>query len=159
MRTGSGDLPPLLLIEPDQGLQALFTALLTEEGYDLVLANSFEEGFRLVEEQAVALVLADVWMGRTSQDLEHVHALRARVYPVPVALLTRVPLPTSAKPEAFAFVLPLPFNLDACLSLIATTLNTPLSAEQHAQAQVVHQLAAAIEAGDLEALERCIPTM
>jgi CheY-like chemotaxis protein len=152
MRLGSGDAPPLLLIEPDHGLQALFTALLSEEGYGLVLATSFEEGFRLVEEQTFALVLADVWMGHASLDLEQAHALRAGVYPVPVAILSRVPLPPSAKPVAFAFVLPLPFNLDTCLSLIATTLNTPLNAQQEAQAQVVDHLLEAIEAGDWQAL-------
>lgn len=132
-----GDVPPLLLIEPDPGLRRLFTTFLTEEGYDLVLASTLEEAFRLVEVQTFALVLADGWMGHASSDLEQAHALRARVYPVPVAALARLPLPASTKPEAFAFVLLLPFNIDVCLSLIATTLNTPLNVAQQARAQIV----------------------
>lgn len=152
MRTESEDTPALLLIEEDPGLQALFTALLTDEGYELAVAATFEEGFRLVEEQTFALVLAEVRGGHAFPDLQQAHALRARIYPVPVAVLSRLPLPPTAKAAAFAFVLPLPFDLDTCLSLIATTLNTPLNQAQQAQAQVVQRLLEAIEAGDWEAL-------
>lgn len=147
MSTGSGDAPPLLLIEENPGLRSLFTDLLTEEGYDLVLASSLTESFRRVEEQTFALVLADVVVGLGSPDLQRVQSLRARIYPVPVAVLARLPLPPAAKQTEFAFVLPLPFTIEACLSLIATTLNTPLSAEQHTQAQIVQRLLEAIEAG------------
>ena len=132
MRTGSENTPPLLLIEPDPDLQTFFTALLREEGYALVPVATLEEGFGLVEEQAFALVLAEVRVGHAFPDLQQVQALRARDYPVPVAVLARLPLPPSAKPTEFAFVLPLPFNIEACLGLIATTLNTPLNATQHA---------------------------
>ena len=152
MQTETEDTPALLLIEEDPGLRRFFIDLLTEEGYGLVVAATFEEGFRLVEEQSFALVLADVRGGHTSTDLQQAHALRVRIYPVPVAVLSRLPLPPTAKAAAFAFVLPLPFNIDECLGLIATTLTKPLSAAQQAQAQVVRRLLAAIEAGDWQAL-------
>jgi CheY-like chemotaxis protein len=152
MRKGSGNGPLLLLIEEDPGLQSLFTELLTEEGYELVCARSLEEGFRRVEEQTFALVLADVFLGPSSRELPRTHALRSRIYPVPLALLAHLPLPLTEKQTDFAFVLPLPFNIEDCLSQIATTLDTPLSAEHHAQAQVVQRLLEAIEAGNWEAM-------
>lgn len=152
MRTGSGDVPLLLLIEEDPGLRSLFTDLLTGEGYALAFASSLEEGFQRVDEQTFSLVLADVFLGPASPELQRAHMLRARIYPVPLAVLARLSLPPTEKQTDFAFVLPLPFSIEACLSLIATTLNRPLSAEQHAQAQVVHRLLETIEAGDWEAL-------
>lgn len=152
MQTEVVDTPSLVLIEDDPGLRRFFLDLLTEEGYELVVAATFEEGFRLVGEQTFALVLADVRVDHTFPDPQQAQALRARIYPVPVAVLSRLPLPPTAKAAAFAFVLPLPFDLDACLSLIATTLNTPLNQAQQAQAKVVQRLLAAIEAGDWQAL-------
>jgi CheY-like chemotaxis protein len=148
----SGDVPPLLLIEADRNLQALFTALLADEGYNLVLASSLEEAMEQVEKQAFALVLAEVFPGAASLDLLRARALRSLIYPVPLALLSRLPLPKTEKQTDFAFVLPMPFNIEECLSLIATTLNTPLSVEQQAQAQVFQRLLAAIEALDWEGL-------
>jgi DNA-binding NtrC family response regulator len=138
---------PLLLIEDDPGLRSLFTELLTEEGYNLVFAGSLEESFRCVEEQSFALVLADVFLGPDSPDLARAHALRARIYPVPLALLAHLPLPPTEKQTDFSFVLSMPFDIEDCLRLIASTIHTPLSAEHHAQAQVVHRLLEAIETG------------
>ena len=131
MRIGARD-APLLLIEEDPGLRSLFTDLLTAEGYDLVCAGSLEESFRRVEEQSFALILADVSLRRGSPDLARAHALRARIYPVPLALLVRLPLPPTAKQADFAFVLPMPFEIEDCLRLIASTVPPPLSAEQQA---------------------------
>lgn len=152
MPTEAVGTPALLLIEDDPGLRRFFLDLLTEEGYELVVAATFEDGFRLVGEQTFDLVLADVRVGHAFPDLQQAQALRARIYPVPVAVLPRLPLPPTAKAAAFAFVLPLPFDLDACLGLIATTLTTPLNQAQQAQAQVVQRLLEAIEAGDWQAL-------
>jgi CheY-like chemotaxis protein len=152
MHIGSGDPPSLLLIEDDPSLRSLFTDFLTEEGYDPIFALSLEEGFRRVEEQSFALILADVFLGPRSQDLAHAHALRARVYPAPLALLASLPLPSLEKLTDFAFVLPMPFDIADCLSLIATTIHTPLNVEQQAQAQVVQRLLEGIEARDWEAL-------
>jgi len=152
MNTGAWGAPPLLIAEGDQSLRSLFTDLLTEEGYELVFASSLEDAARLVDEQAFALVMVDLFVGRASLDLTRVRALRTRSYPVPLAVLTRLPLPAPVSQADCAFVLPLPFDIEACLSLIATTINAPLNAEQHAQAQVVQRLVEAIEAGDWEAL-------
>lgn len=101
MHTKSEGVPLLLLIEEDPGLQRLFTDFLTEEGYDLVCAASLEKGFRRVEEQTFALVLVDVFLGPASTELARAQALRARIYPIPLALLAR---------------LPLPFSIEACLA-------------------------------------------
>ena len=152
MRIGSGDTPLLLLIEDDPDLRSLFTDLLTAEGYDLVCAGSLEEGFRRVEEQSFALVLADVCLGIVSADLVRARALCTRIYPVPLALLACLPLPPTEQRAEFAFVLPMPFEIEDCLRLVASAIHSPLNAVQHAQEQVVHQLVAAIEAGDWEAL-------
>ena len=111
-----------------------------------------------MEEQTFALVMADVFLGPSSSDLQLAHTLRSRIYPVPLAVLARLPLPPTEKQADFAFVLPLPFNIEACLSLIATTINTPLSAEQQAQTQVVQRLIEAIEAGTGKLWQSCIPT-
>jgi CheY-like chemotaxis protein len=141
-----------LLIEADADLRSLFTELLTGEGYDLICAVSLEEGFQRVEEQTFALVLADVFISSTSPELRRAHALRNRIYPVPLALLAHLALPPTEQSTDFSFVLPLPFELEDCLSLIATTLNQPLSLEQRAQAQVVQRLLEAINVGDWQAV-------
>ena len=149
----SGDAPPLLLIEGDGDLQALFTEALTDEGYRVSFASSLEQAFRLAEEQSFALILADLFISRsTAPDLERIRALRSRMYPIPLILLTRLPLSTPANLEDFAFVLPMPFDLEECLSLIALTINTPLTAEQQRQAQTFHHLLEAIEAGDWQSM-------
>jgi CheY-like chemotaxis protein len=116
MRPGAGNVPRLLLIEADADLRSLFTELLTGEGYDLICAVSLEEGFQRVEEQTFALVLADVFLGPASTELARAQALRACIYPIPLALLARLPLPPTAKQADFAFVLPLPFSIEACLA-------------------------------------------
>jgi DNA-binding response OmpR family regulator len=125
MLPGSEDAPRLLMVEDDWSLRSLFTDLLTAEGYALTFASSLEEAMRLADGRAFALILVDLFVGHPAPDLPRLCALRARSFPVPLAVLTYLPLPDLAHLVEVAFVLPMPFDIDACLSLIATTLRAP----------------------------------
>lgn len=153
MRTAPARSVPLLVVEADADLQAILVDLLTEEGYQVQGVASLEEALRQVEEQTFALILAHLFVGRSPYALTAAQILRRRVQPVPVGLLLTQPLPAEAVARAgFAFVLPLPFDLEDFLRVVAATLQQPLTPEQERQAAVVTAYFAALQDEDWEAL-------
>ncbi len=149
---------PLLVVTADDELRALFAEMLTEEGYQAHVAASLEESLQRANEQAFALVLADLFVGRSPHDFTAARILRRRVHPTPMGLMTTHPLaPELAHQAGFAFVLPMPFELEDCLSQIAQALNHPLSQAQQAQAAILNSYFAAMLAQNWEgALALCM---
>lgn len=142
---------PLLVVEADAELQAILVDLLQEEGYQVQGVASLDEALRCVEEQVFALILAHLFAGRSPYALTPAHMLRRRAQPTPVGLLLSLPLPADAGPPAgIAFVLPIPFELNDLIRLVAMTLQSSWSSEQQRQAEVVKQYLTAVHAAEWE---------
>jgi len=62
-----GALPKVLVIDDDRDFAAAVQSLLTNEGYDVVLAGSGREGLKLVAEASPDLVICDVMMESSTE--------------------------------------------------------------------------------------------
>ena len=149
MYTESKGAPSLLLIEDDPGLRSLFAALLTEAGYTYTFAWSLEEARYLADEHTFALVMADLFLDGTMQHLRDFCAL---IHPIPLALMTRLPLAQTIDLPAIAFILSMPFDIEEYLGQIAAAINVPLDAEQQRQVEQARQYLAALEVLDWDSL-------
>lgn len=147
----------LLIVEKDADLQSLLEEVLTDEGYAVRTVASLEEALVTVKEESFALILADLFVGRSPHSFTAAHILRRRVRPTPVGLLMTNPLAQEdAQGRGFAFVLPMPFELERLMLHVAATLNQPLTQEQALQAEVIRQYLWAMEEGDWKALTACV---
>ena len=52
----------ILVVDDEEGAQELFNIILTDEGYDVCLANCGEEALALLKENAFNLVITDIRM-------------------------------------------------------------------------------------------------
>ena len=149
----------LLVIERDQAIRELLSDLLQGEGYLVSAAGSLDAAFSLLDEQVFALILANVYVGYSLHSFSAAHLLRRHARPTPVGLLTTLPRsPETLIAQGFAFVSPMPFEVEDLLGLIAATIKSPLTPKQQRRAAVAQRYFAVIAAADQEALVQvCTP--
>jgi CheY-like chemotaxis protein len=137
--------PRLLLVEPDDSLQSLLMEVLSEVGYAVSMASSLKEAQSPIQEETFALVLAHLYVGRApAGSFTPAHQLRRLVHPTPVGLLMTTPFsPEDARHAGFAFVLPMPFDLDDLLTKVSLGIQQTLSAEDEKRIQVIERFFAA----------------
>lgn len=144
---------PLLVVEANPDIGDILSLVLAEEGYQIHHASSLEEALVLVDEHMFQLILADVFLVGPGAPLDILQLLRRRAWPIPVALLTTQKLQAEEiKRQGFAFLLPMPFDLEDLLARIAETLRCPLSPEQQRQLQIAERYCLAASARDWETL-------
>ncbi len=148
--------PRLLVLEGHKALQSLFQSLLKEAGYEVSLAFTLEAAWDALAQETFALILADLPLGAYAPGaFTPAHKLRRRVHPTPVGLLVAQAMPEEEAQQAgFAFALPMPFDLDDLLALVARALQMPLSPAQEEYARLVERFFSALERGDPQALLR-----
>ena len=152
MYTESKGIPSLLLIEDDPGLRSLFAALLTEAGYTYTFAWSLGEARHLANEHTFALVMADLFLDDALITMQHLRDFCALIHPIPLALMTRLPLAQTTDLPEIAFILSMPFDIEEYLGQIAAAINAPLDTEQQRQVQQARQYFAALEVLDWDSL-------
>lgn len=150
---------PMLVIEDDADIRDALRMLFEEEGYIATFAASLDEGLALVERQAFALVLTDLFTHRSADPLTHLQPLRELADPTPVGILTGWKLtPEQAQAGGFAFVVAKPFNLDELLAQVAASLDTRLDCDQLGQACTVQRYFELLSARDWDGLAAlCTP--
>src|SRR5262245_34413359 len=78
----------LLIIEDEERMRRLLELVLREEGYELVLAASGEEGIRTLRDgTAIDLIITDLQLGNTT-GLEILETAKRVLPDVPVVLIT-----------------------------------------------------------------------
>jgi DNA-binding NtrC family response regulator len=78
----------LLIIEDEERMRRLLELVLREEGYELVLATSGEEGIRMLRDgTAIDLIITDLQLGNTT-GLEILETAKRVLPDVPVVLIT-----------------------------------------------------------------------
>lgn len=146
--------PRILVVEEDASLQYLLCEVLHAEGFAVAVAASLSAVPDLLAEETFALVLADVFVGSArAGSFTPAHRLRRLAAPTPVGLLMTVPFsPEVAHRAGFAFVLPMPFQLEDLVAEVAQALRLPVRLEDQQRVQVVERFFAAREAEDWAAL-------
>jgi CheY-like chemotaxis protein len=139
--------PRLLIVESDADLRRTLVETLEMEGYATDAVSSLEQALARMDEQAYGLVLADLYIGQSLPSFAEMQVLRRRIQPTPVgALTTRSLAAETARQMGVAFVIEMPFDIEALSSAVAVALHPELSAEQEEQAQVARRYFAALEA-------------
>lgn len=115
----------LLIVEDSAEIRETLELVLKEEGYYVALAPDLSRAFALLDTQTFDLVLTDLFTFNQIDPLQSVSALRARVAPGPIAVISGWQVdPEYAKRQGFAFLLTKPFELDDLLASVASCLNT-----------------------------------
>ncbi len=129
----------LLIVESDADLRRTLVETLEMEGYAPDAVSSLEQALARVDEQAYGLVLTDLYNGQSHPSFAEMQVLRRRIQPTPVGALTTRPLAAeAARQMGVAFVIEMPFDIEALSSAVAV-----------AQAQVALRYFAALEALEL----------
>lgn len=140
---------PILVVEQDEGLRETFAEVLTEGGYTPTFVSSLADAYQLIDTQTYALVLTDLFAGRSRYEFSDAHRLRRYASPTPVGLLTTQAISSEeACHSGFAFGLRLPFDIEELLGCVAATINQPFTPEQQERAEVAQCYFAALETGD-----------
>lgn len=139
----------ILVVEEDESLRETFAEVLAEGGYRATFVSSLKEAYASVDTQTYALVLADLFAGRSPYEFSDAHRLRRYVSPTPIGLLTTQPITSDdAQRAGFAFGLSLPFDIDALLDHVAVAINQPLACEQMQRVETIERYFAALENED-----------
>ncbi|MBD0305434.1 MAG: sigma-54-dependent Fis family transcriptional regulator [Nitrospiraceae bacterium] len=80
--------PALLIIEDEERMRRLLELVLRQEGYDLLLASSGEDGIRILKEGAdIDLIITDLQLGNTT-GLDVLETAKRVLPDIPVVLIT-----------------------------------------------------------------------
>jgi DNA-binding NtrC family response regulator len=117
----------ILIIDDDETIRSVFQRFLTGKGYLVDVAADGRQGLRLLEEEAVDLVITDIMMPETD-GLEVVMAIQGKEADIPVIAISggmhAMPmdfLPMAKKFGAIA-VLYKPVELDDLLSAVESAI-------------------------------------
>jgi two-component system, NtrC family, response regulator AtoC len=114
----------LLVVDDDEAVGRVLTAILAQAGYRATLAPSAEAALATLEKLAVDLVISDVQMPGMD-GLQLLRVLRARLPELPVVLLTAhgtVPMAVEAMREGAADFLLKPFDREEVLFVVRKAL-------------------------------------
>jgi CheY-like chemotaxis protein len=138
-------------------LQLTLQAALAEEDYRSSVVPRLEHALAAVAHEPFDLILAELYVGQMTS-ITSAQILRRCVKPTPMGLLTtRSPLPADIAAAGFAFVLPMPFDLDDLLASVAAAIATPWTEVHERQARIVRSFMAAQESEEwMSALALCI---
>jgi CheY-like chemotaxis protein len=146
-------LPRILIVERDDELLQAIVTLLHEEGYEIFAASSLDDALKQLDRQVFSLALVDLFIGHSPHTFTEGHILRRRAHPTPVGLLTTQDLPQEeAIHQGFAFLLREPFEIEDLLSLVATTIDQPLSPEQARLADIICRFFTALQNADWQTI-------
>ncbi|MCA1598838.1 MAG: response regulator, partial [Chloroflexi bacterium] len=153
MRVPTAAPPCVLIVEETAALRDLLETVLDDAGYAVLSACSLSDAATLLATRPCDLLLIDLTAPPAADPFAAVRALRDQAAPRPVGLLTTWTLSAAeAERQGFAFLVPMPFDLDRLLFAVAASIAQPLSPDQERQAHVVHRYFAALEARDWDAL-------
>ena len=77
----------ILIIDDEVSIQQSLAGILEDEGFTPVTASSAEEGFVLMEENVVDLVLLDIWLGDNMDGITALEKITA-MYKIPVIMIS-----------------------------------------------------------------------
>ena len=143
----------VLIVAETLAIRDLLETVLDDAGYAVRCAGSLHDAPALLATQPCDLLLLELSAPPPDDPFAAVRALRDRAAPRPVGLLTTWTLSAAeAERQGFAFLAPMPFDLDRLLLAVAVRIAQPLSPDQERQAHVVRRYFAALEARDWDAL-------
>ncbi len=146
--------PHLLIACSSAALTAHLQMLLSEEGYALQVATTFEEALALLEQRSFQAVLTD--RSRLSGSLfDSLQSLRKLDRTIPVGVIANGEISMAeAEEDGCAFVLSTPLQAERLFTELALGLDLQLTHNQERQAQVVKDFFAALNAKNLLKIQR-----
>ncbi len=143
----------VMIVVETPAIRDLLETVLDDAGYAVRCAPSLHDAPALLATQPCDLLLLELSAPPADDPFAAVRALRAQAAPRPVGLVTAWHVtPEEAERHGFAFLVPMPFDLDRLLLAVATSIARPLNAAQERQVHVVRRYFAALEARDWDAL-------
>jgi len=143
----------VLIVAETPDLRDLLETVVDDAGYAVLSARSLHDALTLLATRPVDLLLVHLSAPSAADPFAAVRTLRDRVAPCPVGLVSAWPVAAeAAERHGFAFLVPMPFDLDRLLLAIAASIAHPLSPDQERQAHVVRRYFAALEARAWDAL-------
>jgi len=82
--------PKVLVVDDEKGLRYTFEAFLTDEGYDVVLAETLEEAFDKINKNKFDVIFTDILLGDKS-GIELLRAVKEKDMQCPVIMITGFP--------------------------------------------------------------------
>ena len=151
----------LLIVEEDTAVREFLELILRDAGYEVLVAASPSEARALLAAQPVDLLLVDLGVRRVDDPFGSARELHAQAGGRPVGLLAHWHgAEGDARRQGFAFLVPMPFDINDLLLRIAASLALPLSPAQQRQGRVVEQYFAALSAHDWDRLvDLCTETV
>lgn len=91
----SKDLPPLLIVDDERNMRLSLETVMADEGYEIVAAESAEEGLKLLKKQEVFVVVTDARLGGMS-GYDFLREIKKSWPDLPVLMITAYATPKLA---------------------------------------------------------------
>lgn len=113
----------ILVVDDEISIIEMLSAVLEEEGYEVITATNGQEGLKLLQHTLPALVLSDVMMPLLD-GLELCRRMQAdgRLRFIPVVLMSAVRTASYLKECKYAALLKKPFEISEMLQMVARLL-------------------------------------
>ncbi len=77
----------ILIIDDEVSIQETLSGILEDEGFSPVCASSAEDGFSILEEKSIDLILLDIWLGDNMDGLTALEKIK-ELYSLPVIMIS-----------------------------------------------------------------------
>lgn len=89
------DLPPILIVDDEKNMRISLETVMNDEGYDVIAAESAEEGLEILQTESCFLVITDARLGGMS-GYEFLKELGKRKPGLPILMITAYATPKLA---------------------------------------------------------------
>ena len=124
--------PSILIVDDEFGFAEMLREILTELGYEALVAINGRLALNVLQDRQVDLVLADIMMP-IMDGSELARAMRAdvRLRPIPIVLMTSLPTAVPTEAGLYDGVLRKPFTADMLLLVVGALLDNPTDSLEH----------------------------
>ena len=114
----------ILIVEDERVIAEVFSAVLEDEGYRVLIANNGKQGLDRLAEGQPDLVLCDVMMpGLDGRDVARAMSASPRYRTIPLILMSAALISVNKGEYPYAYFLRKPFDMDYLIETVEKALN------------------------------------
>ncbi len=140
----------ILVIDDEQGIRSVLSDVLTDEGFQVLVAGTGKDGLKLLEKEDVDLIILDVWLPDAS-GIEVLQEIISRKIDIPVVVISghaNIDVAVKAVTLGAYDFLEKPLSIDKLMNVINNALEiSHLKSENNLLKAALGQISSPIEEG------------
>ncbi|HET9495876.1 MAG TPA: response regulator [Chloroflexia bacterium] len=114
----------ILIVEDERVIAEILSAVLEDEGYNVLIANNGRQGLERIAEKRPDLVLCDIMMpGLDGRDVARAMSADSKYRTIPLILMSAAHIPINRHDYPYTDFLRKPFDMDELIATVKRALN------------------------------------